>query len=137
MITLACHAGIGPRTEGYALVARDNFSARYDLDRNRGIFSRPGHVLAGRSYRDMILVMNTVKGGVATAWMLYAMKQGGVCPRAFLFNTANAIMAQGAALADLALCDRFAGGDITELVRDGDYLVVDPARGLVQVTNRS
>ncbi len=137
MITLACHTGIGPKAEGFALVARDNFSARYDLDRRRGIFSRPGHVLVGRSYHDMILVMNTVKGGVATAWMLYAMKRSGVCPRAFLFNTANAIMAQGAALADLALCDRFAGGDITELVRDGDYLVVDPASGLVQVTNRN
>ena len=137
MITLSCHAGIGPKTEGFALVARDNFSARYDLDRRSGTFSRPGHVLAGRSYHDMILVMNTVKGGVATAWMLYEMKRSGVCPRAFLFNTANAIMAQGAALADLALCDRFAGGDITELVREGDYLVVDPARGRVQVTNRN
>ena len=136
MITLRCHAGIGPKAEGVALVARDNFSARYDLDRRRGIFSRPGHVLAGRRYHDMILVMNTVKGGVATAWMLLGMKRGGPCPRGFLFNAANTIMAQGAALADIALCDRFADGDITELVRDGDHLVVDPALGLVQVTNR-
>ena len=31
-IELACHAGIGPAVEGTALVADDNFSARYDLD---------------------------------------------------------------------------------------------------------
>ena len=40
-VELACHAGIGPVVEGTALVADDNFSARYDLDRIRGVFSRP------------------------------------------------------------------------------------------------
>ena len=29
---LRCHVGIGSRVEGEALVAADNFSARYDLD---------------------------------------------------------------------------------------------------------
>ncbi|TMK14175.1 MAG: hypothetical protein E6G75_14940, partial [Alphaproteobacteria bacterium] len=29
-----------------ALVAKDGFSARYDLDRLRGVFSRPDHKLA-------------------------------------------------------------------------------------------
>jgi hypothetical protein len=49
-IELACHAGIGPAVEGTALVADDNFSARYDLDRIRGVFSRPQHKLYGQSY---------------------------------------------------------------------------------------
>ena len=44
-IELACHAGIGPAVEGTALVADDNFSARYDLDRIRGVFSRSQHKL--------------------------------------------------------------------------------------------
>ena len=35
-----CEAGIGQRVRGVALCANDNFSARYDLDRIRGIFSR-------------------------------------------------------------------------------------------------
>lgn len=38
MRQLNCHVGIGPDTEGEALVANDNFSARYDLDRLKGIF---------------------------------------------------------------------------------------------------
>ena len=72
-IRLACHVGIGPAVEGVALVADDNFSARYDLDRIKGVFSRPQHKLHGQSYRDVILVLNTAKGGVATAWMLHEM----------------------------------------------------------------
>src|SRR3546814_17784789 len=35
------HVGIGPKVTGPALVAADNFSARYDLDRINGVFSRP------------------------------------------------------------------------------------------------
>ena len=67
---LKCHKGIGPKVQGEALVADDNFSARYDLDRIKGVFSRPQHKLAGLSYKDKILVLNTSKGGVASAWML-------------------------------------------------------------------
>ena len=67
---LECHAGIGERVEGEALVACDDFSARYDLDRIKGVFSRPQHALAGASYVDKILVLNTAKGGVATC-LLY------------------------------------------------------------------
>ncbi|MGA7262105.1 MAG: DUF126 domain-containing protein, partial [Stellaceae bacterium] len=69
-ILLRCHKGIGPAVTGAALVAADNFSARYDLDRSKGIFSRPSHKLAGQRYADRILVLDTAKGGVATAWML-------------------------------------------------------------------
>ena len=133
---LRCHVGIGSRVEGEALVAADNFSARYDLDRLKGIFSRPDHALAGQSYVDRILVVNTAKGGVASAWMLYEMVSRGMAPKALLFNAANTILAQGAALADMALCDRFEAGDVTTLIETGDTLVVDPERGEVTITNR-
>ena len=98
---LKCHIGIGPKVQGEALVANDNFSARYDLDRLKGVFSRPDHALAGQSYVDKILVVNTAKGGVATAWMLYEMASRNMAPKALLFNTANTILAQGAAFACL------------------------------------
>ena len=48
-ILVHCHKGVGPAVTGAALVAADNFSSRYDLDRIRGIFSRPSHKLAGES----------------------------------------------------------------------------------------
>jgi hypothetical protein len=66
-IHLKCHKGIGPKVQGEALVADDEFSARYDLDRIKGTFSRPDHKLVGQSYVDKILVLNTCKGGVASA----------------------------------------------------------------------
>ena len=133
MKVLRCHAGIGPDVEGEALVAIDNFSARYDLDREKGIFSRPQHALFGKSYRDKILVFNTAKGGVASAWMLYEMKARGIAPKAILFNTANTILAQGAALALMPMCDRFVDGDVTTLIRSGQILKVRPSAGEVEL----
>ncbi len=132
-LELKCHAGVGPRVSGEALVTDDNFSARYDLDRIQGIFSRPQHKLAGHSYVDRIMVFNTAKGGVASAWMLYEMRSRAIAPKAILFNQVNPILAQGAALADMAMCDRFADGDVTSLIRTGDRVTVRPAEGLVIV----
>ncbi len=132
---LHCHNGIGPAVTGTALVAADNFSARYDLERHKGVFSRPSHKLAGQSYIDRILVLDTAKGGVATAWMLHEMASRGVVPRALIFNRVNPILVQGAAFGGVALVDRF-DGDVTQLFRTGDELRVDPAAGLVEILNR-
>ena len=132
---LRSHVGIGPTVEGIALVADDTFSARYDLDRLKGVFSRPSHKLYGQSYQDMILVLNTAKGGVATAWMLYEMTSRQIAPKAILFNQANTILAQGAALANLTMVDRFADGDVTQLIKTGDHLRVIPDQGQVIVTD--
>jgi len=126
------HVGIGAAVTGTALVAQDDFSARYDLDRIAGVFSRPAHKLYGESYVGRILVLNTAKGGVATAWMLHEMQARGMAPAALLLNTANPIMAQGAALAGLAFMDRFET-DITGAIRSGDEVAVDPAAGTVTV----
>ncbi len=134
-ILLRCHKGIGPAVIGIALVAADNFSARYDLDRAKGIFSRPSHKLAGESYVDRILVLDNAKGGVATAWMLHEMMARTIVPRALIFNRVNPILAQGAAFANVALVDRF-DGDVTRLFRTGDELRVDPAAGVVEILNR-
>lgn len=132
---LECHRGIGPDAEGLALVADDDFSARYDLDRKAGVFSRPAHKLCGQNYANKVLVLNTAKGGVASAWMLHEMKASGIVPAAFLFNRVNPILAQGAALAELPMVDRFAQ-DITKIVRSGDHVHVMPSLGRVVITNR-
>ncbi len=126
------HVGIGPVVTGPALVACDNFSARYDLDRVKGIFSRPGHALEGLSYVGRVLVLNTAKGGVATAWMLHEMKARGLAPLALVLNRSNPILAQGAAFADMALIDRFEL-DVTRTIPTGATVTVDPAAGLVRV----
>jgi len=135
-IVLQCHKGIGPAVTGTALVARDNFSTRYDLDRLEGTFSRPDHKLFGRSYVGKVLVLVTAKGGVASAWMLHEMAARGMAPKAILLDRANTILAQGAAFAELTLVDRFAAGCPTTLIRTGDELQIEPAGGLVTILSR-
>ena len=130
---LTCHPGIGPTVRATALVAADDFSARYDLDRMNGVFSRTAHKLFGQSYVGRALVLNNAKGGVATAWMLHDMASRGVVPAALLFNRVNPILAQGAAFGGVALLDRFTDGDVTALIRTGDALLIEPEHGRVTI----
>ena len=111
--------------QGPALVAKDGFSARYDLDRIKGVFSRPEHKLAGESYVGRVLVLDAAKGGVATAWMLYEMQARGVMPAALVLNAVNPIMAQGVALADFTMISGF-DCDITQAIPNGATVEIDP-----------
>ena len=120
----ARHA-LGRAAQGVALVAQDGFSARYDLDRAAGVFSRPTHKLAGQSYVGKVLVLDTAKGGVATAWMLHEMTARGVVPVALVLNAVNPIMVQGAALADFTMISGF-DLDITRAIPNGALVEVDP-----------
>ena len=131
-VVVTGHAGLGDPVRGVALVAKDGFSARYDLDRRAGCFSRASHALAGQSYVGQVLVLDRAKGGVASAWMLHEMVANGKAPLALLFNFANPVIAQGSALAGIPLMDRFSC-DITEAIRTGDRVEVEPAAGRVRI----
>jgi uncharacterized protein len=119
---------------GRALVANDGFSARYDLDRIRGIFSRPEHTLAGESYVDRILVLDAAKGGVAAAWMLYDMTARGIAPAALVLNAVNPIMVQGAAFAEFTIIFGF-DVDITQVISNNALVEIDAtaAQPLIRV----
>ena len=125
MNEFTAQAAMGRRVRGVALVAKDGFSARYDLDRIAGTFSRADHKLAGQSYVGRVLVLDAAKGGVATAWMLNEMQARGVMPAALVLNRVNPIMVQGAALADFTMISGF-DTDITEAVPDGALVEIDP-----------
>ena len=119
------NAGMGKNVTGVALVAKDGFSARYDLDRIHGVFSRPEHKLAGQSYQDRILILDVAKGGVATAWMLYEMAARRVVPAALVLNAVNPIMVQGTALAGMTLVSGF-DQDITQAIANGATVEIEP-----------
>ena len=123
---------IGARVRGQVLVAHDGFSARYDLDRIQGRFSRPSHKLAGQSYAGKVLVLDTAKGGVATAWMLHEMASRGVVPLAVVLNSVNPILVQGAAFGGVTLLAGF-DGDITAQVPHGATVEIDPASRSLRV----
>jgi uncharacterized protein len=120
------HNGMGQKVRARALVAKDGFSARYDLDRIKGVFSRPQHKLAGENYVGRVLVLDAAKGGVATAWMLHDMKARGVVPAALVLNAVNPIMVQGAAFADFTMISGF-DIDITLAIPNDALVEVDPA----------
>jgi uncharacterized protein len=125
MTVFRARQAMGPAVEGVALVAQDGFSARYDLDRVAGVFSRPTHKLAGHSYVGKVLVLDTAKGGVASAWMLHEMASRGVVPLALVFNSVNPILAQGAAFGDVAMLAGF-DLDITRTIPNGVTVAIDP-----------
>ena len=130
--TFVARHAMGRTVRGTALVANDGFSARYDLDRNAGVFSRPAHKLAGQSYVGRVLVLDTAKGGVASAWMLHEMAARGVIPLAIVFNSVNPILAQGAAFGDVPMLAGF-DVDITAAIADGAQVEVNPAARTVTV----
>jgi predicted aconitase with swiveling domain len=132
MMVFRARQAMGSIVVGPALVAHDGFSARYDLDRIAGVFSRPAHKLAGQSYVGKILVLDTAKGGVATAWMLHEMKARGVVPLALVLNSVNPILAQGAALGDVPMLAGF-DEDITAAVPNGAVVEVNPDRKTLRV----
>ena len=125
-------AGMGRKVQGEALVAKAGFSARYDLDRLRGIFSRPDHKLAGQSYIGRVLVLDAAKGGVATAWMLHEMSARRIVPAALVLNAVNPIMVQGAALADFTMISGFEV-DITGVIANGAMVEVDPEGPVLKI----
>ena len=127
----ARHA-MGTTVRGTALVATDGFSARYDLDRTHGVFSRPEHKLAGQSYVGKVLVLDTAKGGVATAWMLHEMKSRGMIPLAIVLNSVNPILAQGAELGAVPMLAGF-DEDITLAIPNGADVEIDPSAGTIRV----
>lgn len=131
MIYTARHA-IGQPVRGPALVASDGFSARYDLDRIKGVFSRPAHKLAGQSYVGKILVLDTAKGGVASSWMLHEMAARGIVPLALVLNSVNPILVQGAAFGNVTLLAGF-DGDITARIPSGATVELDPAARTLRV----
>jgi predicted aconitase with swiveling domain len=131
LILTARHA-MGRKVSGEALVANDGFSARYDLNRLRGVFSRPTHKLAGQSYIGKILVLDTAKGGVASAWMLNEMQSRDMVPLAIVFNSVNPILVQGAALGSITMLAGF-DVDVTAAVPHGALVEIDPQARTLRV----
>lgn len=131
-LVLTARHGMGRRVSAEALVAKDGFSARYDLNRLRGVFSRPTHKLAGQSYVGRILVLDTAKGGVASAWMLNEMQSRDMVPLAIVFNSVNPILVQGAALGGISMLAGF-DVDITASVPHGAMVEIDPTAKTLRV----
>lgn len=125
----------GPVVEGEALVMREGFSPRYDLDRTTGVISRIGHSVEGESVTNRILVIPTVKGGVAGGWAFLDMLHKGIAPKALVFGRLNPVMVQGAVLANMPITEGWSVNAL-DLIETGDTIRVDPAARTISVVKR-
>ena len=115
----------GPCVSGPALVMREGFSPRYDLDRTTGVITRIGHGAEGESIAGRVLIMPTAKGGVAAGWAFLAMQQKGIAPCALVFGRLNPVMVQGAVLARMPIMEGWVE-DALALIATGDMVHIDP-----------
>lgn len=116
----------GAEVEGEALVIREGFSPRYDLNRWTGLISRVGHSAEGISIKDKVLIFPTAKGGVAGGWAFLDLVEKGIAPKAFIFGVLNPVMVQGAVLAGLPIMEGWDRSAL-ELIQTGDWVKVSPA----------
>ena len=124
--------GIGPVVEGEAIVSRQGFNARYDLDRVKGVFSRPDHDHFGASPTGKIYVFSTPKGGIATSWALLDLRTRGLAPLGLVCQRANPVVAQGAVLSGISLMVRLDEAP-PQCIKTGDWIRLNPGSGLIEI----
>lgn len=134
--TIHVTRAFGPIVEGEAVVSEEGFSPRYDLDRWSGLITKPGHKLEGVNIRDKICFFPTAKGGIAAGWAFYDIKGKNIAPRAFIFGVTNPVMVQGAVFANITITEGLSRNP-AEVIRNGDWVRVDPSRKLIEVLRRA
>ena len=122
----------GAPVEGVALISREGFSPRYDLDRWTGLISRPGHALEGHNLKDKILITPSAKGGIAAGWAFYDIKHKSIAPKAFVFGVTNPVMVQGAVFAGITITEGWTP-DPYAWIKTGDVVRVDPGRKTLEL----
>ena len=132
VLILSGGRGAGDPVRGPALVSRQGFGVRYDLDPESGVITNPDHDLHGEKLQGRILVFTRPKGGVAASWSLADLQQRGLAPLGIVFASASPIFVQGALSAGLPIIDRL-DGDPCELLQSGDEIALFPREGRIEV----
>lgn len=133
---LRVHRAWGPMIEAPALVMREGFSPRYDLDRLTGVISRIGHSVQGESIKGRILVIPTTKGGVAGGWAFFDLLDKGIAPAGLVFGKLNPVMVQGAVLAGMPVTEGWTPNAL-DYVASGDLIRIDPANRTITVLRKA
>ena len=61
LATITVDRAFGEAVEGEAVVSEEGFSPRYDLDRWRGLITKPGHKLEGTEIKDKVCFFPTAR----------------------------------------------------------------------------
>ena len=122
----------GQVVRGQALVSREGFSPRYDLDRTTGVISKIGHSLEGHSVHDKIMIIPAAKGGVAAGWAFADIANKGFALKALVFGKLNPVMVQGAVFAGMTITEGWSVNALG-MIRTGDLLEIDPQAHVIRI----
>jgi predicted aconitase with swiveling domain len=126
---------LGKVVSGEALVSREGFSPRYDLDRTTGQITKIGHCLEGEYIHDKIMIVPSAKGGVAAGWAFADIADKGFALKALVFGRLNPVMVQGAVFAGMTITEGWAPNAL-EVICTGDWIEIDPLAKVIRILGR-
>jgi hypothetical protein len=122
----------GGRAAGEVIITRDAISFLGSVDPATGIVVEEGHELYGKKISGRVLVFPEGKGSTVGSYVIYQLKKRGLAPVAMINQRSEPIVALGAIISEIPHVDE-PSIDVFELLKDGDWVVVDGDRGLIEV----
>lgn len=116
--------------EGEAIVSREHISFLGGVDKETGVIT--DSELKGKNIAGKILVFPGGKGSTVGTYTLLNLKKNGVAPKAIINRKTEPIIAVGAVIAGIPLVE-IGDYEFFEVVKEGDWLVVDAENGYVEV----
>jgi predicted aconitase with swiveling domain len=125
--------GIVPgRAEGEALVTRQTISGWGGMNPVEGRITERRHELRGQSFAGKVLVFPGAKGSSAWSHHFHLARLSGTAPLAMVFNAMSTKAALAAVVTRCPAVTELAA-DPLELIRSGDWVVVDGSAGIVEI----
>ena len=135
-ITLHGRKVVGGYAEGEALVTHDTISGWGGINPMDGTVIETRHELRGQTFKDKVLVFPGAKGSSGWSVAFHLTRLTGTAPKALIFKEMTTKIALGAVVMRVpAVTDL--DQDPLQLIRSGDWVIVDGDRGIVQVLRRA
>ncbi|MDO5846698.1 MAG: DUF126 domain-containing protein [Methanocorpusculum sp.] len=100
------------------------------IDAKTGVIIDTNHPLYGKSVAGKVLSFPCGKGSTVGSYVIYALKENGVSPAAFIVKQCETIVAVGAIIAGIPAVDMIDG----DLPEDGAEVTVNGFEGTVEFT---
>jgi predicted aconitase with swiveling domain len=120
---------------GTALVSNQGISTWGSLDERTGVVTARGHVLFGKSLKDIILVFPFGKGSSGWGRNFQNLGHFNAAPKAMLIGLVDTRTALGAVTAQVPSVTDFDIDPLT-VIEDGDWVDVNADEGIVTVTKK-
>ena len=132
MLTLKGRTIVSGRCRGTALVAKKPISFLGGVDPNTGKIIEKNHDLEGKKLKDVILCFPHGHGSTVGSYILYALAEKNLAPKAIVNQTADPVMVVGAIIAEIPMLDQI---DIRQ-IETGDKVDVDGEKGTIEILEK-